>query len=237
MLRAEPIKFGEFGIVSSIKNNEHETLAPTLQRWETYLLSNDGRCVCYLGRSWLGSEQSRESDGGVGPVRADNLIFELLPLQGRCRRRDGGPGSGGGGASGGARLRLRRHLGRGRGKPNLWGVGGIDGDSRHDCSLGYRACAKKMAGAGDVVAPARNENTAVVSFECLFGGLAFLSKGRPALFSFFLARQVYFRVVKIEGYEFSLIFCFLGTFIFYSSRQRAKHVASSKRSTGNNRSN
>lgn len=44
----------------------------------------------------------------------------------------------------------------------------------------------------------------VCSFECHFGGLAFLSKrdGRRFYFQFFLARQVYFRLVKIEGYEF-----------------------------------
>ena len=33
----------------------------------------------------------------------------------------------------------------------------------------------------DVLWRLRESNTAVVSFECLFGGLAFLSKGRPAL--------------------------------------------------------
>lgn len=46
------------------------------------------------------------------------------------------------------------------------------------------------------------ETLLVCSFECHFGGLAFLSKGTAGAYHFFLARQVYFRLVKIEGYEF-----------------------------------
>ena len=86
----------------SISKMRHEaTQAP---EDGTYLLSNNGRCICHLSGGRLRSEQSRKGDGGVGPVGADDLIFELLLLQGRGRRRDGGSRSSG--DSDGSRLRL-----------------------------------------------------------------------------------------------------------------------------------